>query len=225
MGELKIGGSTPDAIRLGSLVVDKVMMGTEQVWPPVTPITEDVQNLVAVQAGALLQINLSWDALAIQPDNYIIYRSLDGITYSVLKTLPGSSTSSFDTLVVDGGGYYYKMKAIDDGVESVNFSNIEYVKIPDVVPPNVTGLVVVQYGPGNDIEVSWNLQVPDPDEFVLRWTFDDGPYTNEEILAGTVSNYLITTIGNPGDNLDVWIKAKNGTTLSVNWTEETIIVE
>jgi hypothetical protein len=68
------------------------------------------------------QINLAWQDKAINETGYIIQRSTDSKTWSVLANLPANSTSYSDPNLNPSTKYYYRVQAVDGSLSSA-FTN------------------------------------------------------------------------------------------------------
>ena len=79
------------------------------------------QNLIATSISTT-EIDLDWDVADVTPDNILVYRSTDGVTYALIATFAGSLISYSDTGLTNGTLYYYKIKATGD-VDSA-YSNV-----------------------------------------------------------------------------------------------------
>ena len=79
------------------------------------------QNLIATSISTT-EIDLDWDVADVTPDNILVYRSTDGVTYALIATITGSLIAYSDTGLTDGTLYYYKIKATGD-VDSA-YSNV-----------------------------------------------------------------------------------------------------
>lgn len=74
-------------------------------------------SLVAVPASTS-QINLTWTDNATTETGYKIYRSTDGVSYSLIDTIAANSNSYSDTTITAGVNYYYKVAAYIGVLES-----------------------------------------------------------------------------------------------------------
>lgn len=86
---------------------------------PVAPA--DVINLVLVENCP--NLDLTWDAVVGVDVTYNVYRSVNGTTYFIADNVPTNAFTG--TGVTEDLLFYYKIKALEGGLESLDFSNIE----------------------------------------------------------------------------------------------------
>jgi hypothetical protein len=80
---------------------------------------------------------LSWTGAA-HATQYKIYRSLDGITFGILATVPASVTSYYDASTSNGSSYYYQVTTYDTNYLSDGFTG------PESGPSNTQSILVVK---------------------------------------------------------------------------------
>lgn len=66
------------------------------------------------------RIDLAWTDAATTETEYRVYRSTDGVSYSLLATIAASSNSYSDTTITAGTTYYYKVAAYNVGGETLS---------------------------------------------------------------------------------------------------------
>lgn len=71
----------------------------------------EIPNLSLFYNACNVTIELSWDVNLLPVRNYVIYKSLDGITYTQFQSLTSSFHSFTDTDVSVGNEYWYEMLA------------------------------------------------------------------------------------------------------------------
>lgn len=89
-------------------------------------------NLTATPSSTS-QIDLAWTDNASNETGYKVYRSTDGVSYSLIDTIAADSTSYNDSTITSGARYYYKVAAYNGAGEAesnVDFTNtLEYTLI------------------------------------------------------------------------------------------------
>lgn len=66
-----------------------------------------------ILAAATKQLVVNWDDNTDAEDGYRVERSVDGVTFTVVATLPASSTSYTDSSILDGTHYWYRVMAFN----------------------------------------------------------------------------------------------------------------
>src|SRR2546421_12448870 len=56
-------------------------------------------------------INLAWTDNSSVEAGFVVERALDGVNFSPLATLPANTTTYHDAGLVEGAGYWYRVKA------------------------------------------------------------------------------------------------------------------
>lgn len=79
---------------------------------------EQPTNLVATPQSTT-QINLAWNDNATNEDGYYVYRSADGISFTLLSTEAANTTTYNDTGLTESTVYYYKIVPFDTSGEGV----------------------------------------------------------------------------------------------------------
>lgn len=83
-------------------------------------------NLVATQNGS--DVDLTWTDNATNETEYRIYRSSDGVTYSLIDTIAADSTSYTDT-APGSGIWYYKVASANGAGEALSDAATVYVYV------------------------------------------------------------------------------------------------
>ncbi len=114
--------------------------------PPAAP-----SGLSAV-VGSASQINLSWTDNSNTETGFEIERSTDGTNFSLINTVPANTVAFSDTGLSANTIYYYRVRAVNDGGNSVysNVASASTAATPTPTPtvsgtpptPTVTGTIV-----------------------------------------------------------------------------------
>ena len=160
--------------------------------PPAGPT-----NLVAVPASGA--VTLTWRDNSGVEDQYEVQRSVDGVSFTTLASLPPNSASYRDAAVAVTSTYWYRVQAKKDGGPSDN-SNTVTVTVPSPDQPNApsgTDLIPMQSGysidPTNSIVwVTWKDNSANEDGFrIERASAAAGPWTLETTrVANTTQLYM-----------------------------------
>lgn len=93
-----------------------------------TKVRPDVQDLKAAGVNNNNQVQLSWNYTKSADCHFIIYRSYNGSTFRVYKSVDGSELSFTDTDLIGGGTYTYAVKAVyEDGGQSMLSKKVNLV--------------------------------------------------------------------------------------------------
>jgi FtsP/CotA-like multicopper oxidase with cupredoxin domain len=156
--------------------------------PPTAPSV-----LTAAQLPGL-QVGLAWTDNANNETNFVVERSLDGITFAAITTLPANTVSYTDTTVTPGSTYTYQVKASNAGGSSA-YSNTASVTIS--LPSAPTNLVGTGIN-ANQINLSWT----DTSTNETGFRIERAPVTN-----GTVGTFA--AIGTVAVNVSTYSDLPN----------------
>ena len=93
-------------------------------------LPNQVSNLVAQPGNA--QILLTWNTVASASVGYNVYRSEDGLTFTLLDaSLPNANPSFLDDTVTNGTRYYYYVKAVSADGEGSASSTVDDWPVQD----------------------------------------------------------------------------------------------
>jgi len=99
---------------------------------------EKPSSLFAVYVG-VSDVKLTWKDNATIETGYTVERSLNGITWSVLTTLPANTTTYTDTTSLPATAYYYRVKATNAVVGDSNYSNIAVIGLSSGIGSMIIG--------------------------------------------------------------------------------------
>jgi len=86
-------------------------------------------NVNSVEVPPSSSLTVNWNDDATNEDSYVVERSTNGTTYTVIATLPANTTSYGDSGLVPNTLYYYRVKATNATSESV------YTTVSVTTPP------------------------------------------------------------------------------------------
>ena len=152
-------------------------------------------------------VEISWGTVD-GAEGYYVYRRETSGTYTRIKTLSGSTTTSYvDTTAVDGTSYYYAVRAYS-GTTLSSFVGklITYTK----------GLGTPQIAlnsTGTGVEISWGAVDGAEGYYVYRREIS-GTYTRIKTLSGSTTTSYVDTTAVDGTSYYYAVRAYSGTTLS-----------
>ncbi|MDX1962067.1 MAG: PA14 domain-containing protein [Pirellulales bacterium] len=146
-------------------------------------------SLLAAAAGATT-VNLTWVDNANNEDNYAVERSLDGVNFSVIATIPANSINYSDTGRTPGTTYFYQVRAFNPGFSS-NYSNISSATPNFTLPAAPSSLSAVSSGP-TSINLTWLDNATDEQGFLVERSTDNVNFTQIANLASNTVAYSST---------------------------------
>jgi alpha-tubulin suppressor-like RCC1 family protein len=132
-----------------------------------------------ITATSSTQINLSWIDNCSVEDGFEIWRSDDGITYSLLTTVSSNVISYSDT-VTPGGTYYYCVKAVNA------FDESDYSEVVASWPAAPSGLNLMVISP-TEISLTWSDNSNNEDGFQIERRITSTWSTTFTVGANTTS--------------------------------------
>jgi Secretion system C-terminal sorting domain/Fibronectin type III domain len=174
---------------------------------PVTEITK-------AEAVSPTQINLEWTA----PENLgtttiTVEGSTDGIAFTKLADIAGTSTSYKDLSVLPNQKKYYRVNVKNEGSCSSIYSLIASTTSCPLAPTGVKATTVSS----SSIEVNWDL-VADIKTYIIERSTDNIVYAKAGEVEGTLSKFVDTKLS-PSKKYYYRVSAKNeGTCTSATST-------
>lgn len=128
----------------------------------IPPTNLNFTNAVTTITPAASSLTVNWSDNAANETNYIVERSTDGTTFSVIATLGANTTTYNDTGLTPNTPYYYRVKATNATESSVYTSNVSVTTPP--IPSAPTKAV-------NPIPANNNTNVElSSGNLLLKWT-------------------------------------------------------
>ncbi|MBK6978151.1 MAG: T9SS type A sorting domain-containing protein [Cytophagaceae bacterium] len=164
-------------------------------------------GLIAKSGGG--KVNLSWTDASDKEENFEIYRSDDGTTYSKTGTVGRNILNYSDVSVSSGKSYYYQVKAVNPlgSSDFSNFANVlvnsgsGLVKDPTInIFPNPTSNLVSIELPGELINEKVNIKVVDFNNHVLISKSTNSKITNISLSKLNAGMYSVII---ESDNLNI----------------------
>jgi titin len=154
---------------------------TDCTTPPAGPT-----NLVA--APALDAVTLTWKDNSGVEDQYEVQRSVDGVTFTTLMSLPANSATYRDAGVLAINTYWYRVRARKDGGQSDNSNTVSAtVTSPDIPnAPSATEVIPVN---SSSVRVLWTDNSTNESGFrIERASVTTGPWTEAATTAANVTS-------------------------------------
>ncbi|SEW26616.1 Por secretion system C-terminal sorting domain-containing protein [Chryseobacterium wanjuense] len=128
----------------------------------IPPTNLNFTNALTTITPAASSLAVNWSDNAANETNYIVERSTDGTTFSVIATLGANTTTYNDTGLTPNTPYYYRVKATNATESSVYTSNVSVTTPP--IPSAPTKAV-------NPIPANNNTNVElSSGNLLLKWT-------------------------------------------------------
>ncbi|MDB5353648.1 MAG: hypothetical protein JWN24_101 [Phycisphaerales bacterium] len=164
-----------------------------------------VSNLTADPVSTS-EIDLAWDAVSSPGATGIeVWRSSDGITYSLLTTLSPGATGYADTGLMEATAYEYEVRVIE-GTAASDFSTFPVATLPGS-PTGVTASPS-----GADVTISWTASPEDLIGYQILGSTDGTTFTYiASVDASTTSFDDWTALDGTRDYYEVCAQGLSGT--------------
>lgn len=177
------------------------------------PNLPSIPTTLAVTSPTLSSLTLTWNwAQGTGGNNtgiatgYEVYRSdsLNG-TYAIIAQIKPQSTKTFtDTKLTPLTTYYYKVKAIIDGVGSSDYSTVASgTTTTDTTPPSVPDGLTIQTQNYTDVGLSWNVSTDNVKVTAYN------VYSNGTLIGTSTTNTFAVTGLVPGSSYALTVSAKD----------------
>lgn len=108
------------------LNIEVYINGLPNIAPPafiIPPSNLNFTNALTTGTPAASSLTVNWSDNAANETNYVLERSTDGTSFTVIATLPANTTSYNETGLTPNTQYYYRIKAINATESSVYTAN------------------------------------------------------------------------------------------------------
>jgi len=161
---------------------------------------DKITNLLVINPHTGNRLKLSWDpSSAPDLDSYRVYReTYSGFTPNSSNLIATVSNNYYyDTSVVDGITYYYRVTAIDEVPNEGTPSNEAYNQSDDTTPPEkVVNVIVTNPGVGNLLDLTWDASTaPDVVGYRIYRSQISGFTPSQEYYLTNVSTNHYTDTG------------------------------
>jgi len=144
--------------------------------------------------------------------NFRLERSLDGVTFTPLATIPGNSTSNTPVEFTDTGlapltRYVYRIQATNaDGTST--FSTVASAITNPELPAAPSDLTVSVTG-SNRLALAWRDNSDNETSFVIQRSVAGGAFTDFRTVGADITTFTDTTVS-PGTTYAYRVRANNG---------------
>lgn len=128
----------------------------------IPPTNLNFTNAVTTITPAVSSLTVNWSDNAANETNYIVERSTDGTTFSVIATLGANTTTYNDTGLTPNTPYYYRVKATNATESSVYTSNVS-VTTPPIPSAPAKAVNPIPSNNNTNVELSSG-------NLLLKWT-------------------------------------------------------
>lgn len=128
----------------------------------IPPTNLNFTNATTAGSPTSSSLTVNWNDNANNETNYVLERSTNGTSFSVIATLPANATSYNETGLTPNTQYYYRVKAINATESSVYTSNASVTTPPVPSAPGKATTPTPANG-NNNVELSNG-------NFLLKWT-------------------------------------------------------
>nr|WP_314492523.1 LamG-like jellyroll fold domain-containing protein [uncultured Chryseobacterium sp.] len=142
----------------------------------IPPSNVNFTNALTAGTPAVSSLTVNWSDNAANETNYVLERSTNGTTFTVVATLPANSTSYNETGLTPNTQYYYRVKATNSTDSSV------YTSTASVTTPPVPSAPVKAANPTPSNGFN-NVQLTNGN-LLLKWTGSSNT-TNYTVYFGT----------------------------------------
>jgi titin len=159
--------------------------------PPAAP-----SRLIAAPSGNS-QVNLSWTDNSDNESGFKIERSIDGVNFFLLATVPPNLDDDVSTLVYQdsvpaNGTYSYRVLAFNSAGNS-NYSNIAVATTPQLPPTAPSGLIANSSGTSL-VNLAWVDNSSNEDGFKLERSIDGVTYIQIAVVGANSFAYTDTGV-------------------------------
>ena len=153
--------------------------------PPAAP-----SNLKASIDDATHSVILSWQDNSTNELTFVIERSREGSSFSVIGALPANQTNLTDSAGLIGGLYSYRVRASNTAGHS-DYSNIISADVPPPVPPIPSDLAATMTGAGH-VRLAWRENSTDALRFDVERSTDGTSFTSIGEVVSVRKGWAIT---------------------------------
>jgi len=154
-----------------------------------------------------------WDDNSSNEDNYLLYRSVGGGSFSLYQTLSENTIEYDDTGLSSGTEYSYEVSAKNEAGESAKAGPVSETPLPDT--PDAPSNFSISTGTNSDeLDAIWVDNSDNEDNFEVVEDVGGEFFTRATVSAG-VESTTVTGLS-PGTQYDMRVRAVNvaGSTLS-----------
>ncbi|MCQ9206803.1 MAG: S8 family serine peptidase [Omnitrophica bacterium] len=132
-----------------------------------------VPSVLTASALSHQEIELNWQDNSAEEHGFKIERSLDGVSFTEVRTVDTNITTYLDAPLDPQTLYYYRIRAYNAEGNS-GYSNIVFVTTPISPPQRPTGVVTAVFS-GSKVDLSWQDNSDNEDGFRIERGLYDTP--------------------------------------------------
>jgi fibronectin type 3 domain-containing protein len=136
---------------------------------------------------------LTWTDNSSAEDGFKIYRSTDGATFTLIKTVGWNVTSYADTGRVAATTYLYRVRAYSRAGESPDSNTASATTLPPQPKPNAPTNLTATAMSSTQINLTWMDNATNEDSFRVYRSTDGVTFTQIAKVGWNVTTYLDTT--------------------------------
>ncbi len=196
-------------VRATNAAGDSQNSNVSSVMTPAPPLPAAPSGLAAAVVS-ISQINLSWTDNSNNETGFIIERSTDGVTFSLLTTTAANATSYSDTnSLAPGTTYYYCVRATNSFGDSSN-SSVASATTPATPPsPVAPNNLVAAAISSSRIDLVWQDTSTNETGFKIERSTDGVNFTQIALIGANLTNYSDTTGLSAGTKYFYRLRATN----------------
>ncbi|KUJ59877.1 pectate lyase [Flavobacteriaceae bacterium CRH] len=165
------------------LNIEVYINGLTNVTPPdfiIPPSNLNFTSVVSTEIPAASSFTINWSDNAVNEDNYVLERSVNGTDFTVLSTLASNISSYNETDLTPNTQYYYRIKAVN-ATESSAYSEIASVTTTPIpsAPSKATN--------PTPVTVSNNAELTNG-SLTLKWSGSSNTLTYSVYFGTNLSN-------------------------------------
>lgn len=156
--------------------------------------------------------NVNWSLTGFNTaGNYELERSIDGISFTLLKTFAKTITNYADSSLIRSTSYWYRVRAKNYTSTSAYSNPVKVTTISDslLIAPTLTALASPIIG--TMVNLNWTLSIVLPGSFELEKSTDGTNFTLFRTFDKTITSYTDSTLTH---NTKYWYRVKGKNAVS-----------
>ena len=216
-GLLVISQTTQASVptKYDNILVGDSFADVDGVYPPPTmaptaPTSLDISGISASE------VYLTWTDTSTEEEGFIIERSLDGTTYSVVANNSRNATAFLDSGLTSDTTYYYRVSATNSQGASATTSGsgATFAPQPPIAPSDLSATRTSQI----EIGLTWTDNAADEDVYIVERK-TDGDFSTLAILPANDTSYADTGL-DTGETYTYRVAATNAFGYSIYTAEQ-----
>lgn len=171
----------------------------------------DIPANLATNSPTTSSLGLTWTQINTPPaKEFILQRSMDGLFFTPVDTIPGTTTSYTDVKLYDGATYYYRLKALGEKITAISgWSNVATGKTLTTAGVPLSPIDLKNtFIDDLTINLKWTDRSSDETGFVIERSRDNVLFEAIKTLPANTTTYSDATVW-PGTYFYYRVKAIN----------------